>query len=341
MQRSVLTLVTRRLTGALPSLFAVVIVTFVIMRLLPGDPAAYFAGAAASEEAVKQIRTQLGLDESILRQFVIYLQALAQGDMGRSFTTGQPVHQDLLERFPASLELTLMGLLMATLVGLPLGVLAATRPNSWVDHVCRLLTTSGVCLPTFFTGLVLIYIFYYLLGWAPAPMGRLDLFSSAPDEVTGFYLIDSALMGDWQLFGRALAQLILPAITLGLFALAPLARMTRAGMLGVLNSDFIRSARAAGLPRHVILVRYALRNSLLPVVNTMGMVFSYLLGINVLVEKVFAWPGVGSYALEALTSSDYAPVQGFVLAIAVLYVLLNLTVDLICSLIDPRMERSA
>jgi ABC-type dipeptide/oligopeptide/nickel transport system permease component len=338
MQTTLFNLIGRRLLGAIPSLFAVIVVTFVIMRLLPGDPAAFFAGAAATEEAVAQIRTQLGLDESIFTQFWIYLQALAQGDMGRSFTTGQPVTTDLLERMPASLELTLLGLLIAVVIGLPLGMLAATHPNSWVDHLCRLLTTSGVCLPTFFTGLVLIYIFYYLLGWAPAPMGRLDLFSSPPTDVTGFYLIDSVLMGDWELFRAALAQLILPAISLALFALAPLARMTRAGLLGVLNSDFIRTARANGLSRQTILWRYALRNSLLPVVNTMGMVFSYLLGINVLVEKVFAWPGIGSYALEALMSSDYAPVQGFVLAIAVLYVLLNLTVDLTCSLIDPRME---
>lgn len=338
MQTTLFNLISRRLLGAIPSLFAVIVVTFVIMRLLPGDPAAFFAGAAATEEAVAQIRTQLGLDESIFTQFWIYLQALAQGDMGRSFTTGQPVTTDLLERMPASLELTLLGLLIAVVIGLPLGMLAATHPNSWVDHLCRLLTTSGVCLPTFFTGLVLIYIFYYLLGWAPAPMGRLDLFSSPPTHVTGFYLIDSALIGDWELFRAALAQLILPAISLALFALAPLARMTRAGLLGVLNSDFIRTARANGLSRQTILWRYALRNSLLPVVNTMGMVFSYLLGINVLVEKVFAWPGIGSYALEALMSSDYAPVQGFVLAIAVLYVLLNLTVDVTCSLIDPRME---
>mgnify|MGYP001214735258 FL=1 len=341
MQNSTLNLILQRLTGAIPSLFAVIVVTFVVMRLLPGDPAAFFAGAAASAEAVEQIRQQLGLNESLLKQFWIYLKDLLQGDMGRSFTTGQPVTQDLMERLPASLELTLLGLLLAIIIGLPLGILAATRPNSWIDHLCRLLTTSGVCLPTFFTGLVLIYIFYYLLGWAPAPMGRLDLFSSPPQDVTGFYLIDSALAGEWTIFRSALAQLILPAITLALFALAPLARMTRAGMLGVLNSDFIRSAKAAGLPVRVILVRYALRNSLLPVVNTMGMVFSYLLGINVLVEKVFAWPGIGSYALEALIASDYAPVQGFVLSIAVLYVLLNLIVDLLCSLIDPRVERAA
>lgn len=338
MQANLIVMVGKRLVGSVPSLLAVIVVTFVIMRLLPGDPAAFFAGAAATQEAVEQVRTQLGLDRSPLAQFWIYIQALVQGDMGRSFTTGQPVTQDLLERLPASLELSLLGLLLALLIGLPLGMLAATRPNSWIDHLCRLVTTSGVCLPTFFTGLVLIYIFYYLLGWAPAPMGRLDLFSTAPPKVTGFFTIDSLLAGDLALFKNALSQLILPSITLGLFALAPLARMTRAGLLGVLNADFIRTAKACGLPRRVILVRYALRNTLLPVVNTMGMVFSYLLGINVLVEKVFAWPGVGSYALEALISSDYAPVQGFVLAIALLYVLLNLLVDVTCCLIDPRVE---
>lgn len=331
----------QRLAGALPSLFAVIVITFLIMRLLPGDPAAFFAGPAATAEAVEQVREQLGLNRSLTAQFFDYLIDLAHGDLGQSLTTGQPVTQDLMTRLPASIELTVCGLVLAVFIGLPLGVLAALRQNSWIDHLCRLLTTVGVCLPTFFTGLLLIYVFYYLLGWAPPPLGRIDLFLSAPPPITGLYLVDSVIAGDWEVLGSAMAQLVLPAITLGLFALAPLARMTRAGMIGVLSADFIRTARANGLSQYTILVRYALRNVLLPVVNTMGMVFSYLLGINVLVEKVFAWPGIGSYALEALMASDYAPVQGFVLSMALLYVLLNLAVDVICTLLDPRAGRTA
>ena len=333
-----LNLILRRLAGAIPSVIGVVVVTFVLTRALPGDPAAFFAGPAATTEAVEEVRRALGLDRSLIVQFGYYLRDLAQGNLGNSLSTGQPVARELVTRLPASLELTLLGLLFAAIVAIPLGVLAATRPGSWIDHLCRLATTAGVSLPTFFTGLFLAYIFYYLLGWSPSPIGRLDPVYSPPDPVTGFYLIDSLLMGDWELFRASLSQLLLPAITLGLFVMAPLARMTRASMLGVLSSDFVRTARASGLSRSTVLYTYAFRNALLPIVTTLGMVFSFLLGSNVLVEKVFAWPGIGSYALEALVSSDYAPVQGFVLAMALLYVALNLAIDVLYGVIDPRVQ---
>jgi peptide/nickel transport system permease protein len=201
-----------------------------------------------------------------------------------------------------------------------------------------MLTTAGVSLPIFFTGLLLVYVFYFLLGWAPAPLGRLDAFSSAPPARSGFYLIDSVLAGEPGTFWASLRQLVLPAVTLGLFAMAPIARMTRGAMLGVLGSDFIRTARASGLGRITVLFAYAFRNAMLPVITTLGMVFSFLLGANVLVEKVFAWPGVGSYALEALIASDYAPVQGFVLTMATIYVLLNLMIDVLYGVVDPRVR---
>jgi ABC-type dipeptide/oligopeptide/nickel transport system permease component len=332
-----LRMVFTRLGAALPSLLGVVLITFFLMRALPGDPAAFFAGPAATPEAVEQVRQRLGLDRSLLVQLGLYLRALAAGDLGVSLTTGQPVASELAARLPASLELTLAGLFLAIAVGIPAGVLAATRPGSWVDHACRLLATLGVSLPSFFTGLVLIYVLYFRLGWAPAPMGRLDAFTSAPENtVTGFLLVDSLLAGDFTLFRAAVAQLALPALTLGAFAMAPLARMTRASMLGVLGSEAIRTARAAGLGRARVLWSYALRSALLPVLTTVGMVFSFLLGANVLVEKVFSWPGLGSFALEALVASDYAPVQGFVLAMASLYVLLNLGIDVVHGLVDPR-----
>lgn len=332
-----LSLIGRRLLQAVPVVMGIIVVTFVLTRALPGDPAVYFAGPAADEQSIAQIRASLGLDKSWPEQFLIYLKSLAQGDLGNSISTGQPVIEELRRRLPASLELTLVGLLLAIGVALPLGVLAATRPNSWVDHLCRLIVTAGVSLPTFFTGLFLIYIFYFLLGLSPAPLGRLNIVFLPPPHVTGFYLIDSLLAGDFSLFLVALEQLLLPAATLGLFALAPLARMTRASMLQVLSSDFIRTARANGLTRRQVLFTYAFRNAMLSVLTTLGMVFSFLLGANVLVEKVFAWPGIGSFAVEALVTSDYAAVQGFVLAMAVMYVLLNLLIDVAYTIVDPRV----
>lgn len=328
----------KRLLGALPNLLGVVVITFLLTRALPGDPAAYFAGASATQEAIDQVRVQLGLDKSLIEQFLRYLGELARGELGTSLTTGQPVLTELLARLPASLELVLLALVLACAIALPLGVLAATRPGSWIDQLCRVITTAGVSMPTFFTGLVLAYVFYFLLGWAPAPLGRLDPVFSPPPLVTGFYLIDAALVGDGALWWASFRQLVLPTITMALFVLAPIARMTRASMLQVLGSDFIRTARASGLSAPTVLVTYALRNALLPVVTTLGMVFGFMLGSSVVIEKVFAWPGVGSYAIDALTASDYAPIQGFVLAMGVLFVLLNIAVDLLYTLIDPRVS---
>jgi peptide/nickel transport system permease protein len=333
-----LSMIARRLIVAVPSLMGVVIVTFLLTRALPGDPAAYFAGPAATKEAIEQIRVRLGLDQSLARQFVHYVGDLARGDLGVSLTTGQPVVTEIKTRLPASGELTLLGLIVSMAIAIPLGILAATRPGSLVDHACRVVATAGVSLPVFFTGLILVYVFYYLLGWSPAPLGRLDVFFSAPPPVTGFYLIDSLIAGNGELFMASLSQLFLPALTLGIFSLAPIARMTRASMLAVLSSDFVRTARASGLSPLTVVVTYAFRNAMLPVVTTLGMVFSFLLGANVLVEKVFAWPGIGSYAVEALIASDFAPVQGFVLTMAVLYVALNLLIDVLYGLIDPRVR---
>lgn len=331
-------LIGKRLLGALPNLLGVMVISFLLTRALPGDPAAYFAGGAATQEAVEQVRRALGLDRPLPEQFLRYVADIARGDLGISLTTGQPVLQELLARLPASLEMVLLALVLSCAVAIPLGVMAATRPGSWVDQLCRLVTTMGVSLPTFFTGLLLAYVFYFLLGWAPAPLGRLDPVFSPPPAVTGLYLIDAALAGDAALWWASLRQLMLPVLTMAVFVLAPIARMTRASMLQVLSADFVRTARASGLSATTVLVRYALRNALLPVVTTLGMVFGFMLGSSVVVEKVFGWPGVGSYAIDALTASDYAPVQGFVLAMGVLFVLLNLLVDVLYTLIDPRVS---
>ena len=328
----------KRFLQAIPTVIGIVIITFLLTRALPGDPAVFFAGPAATAQSIEDIRTQLGLDQPMAVQFVRYLQDLMHGELGQSMTTGQPVMDELMRRLPASLELTLVALILSLAVALPLGILAATHQDTWIDQLCRFIVTAGVSLPTFFTGLLLVYIFYFLLGWAPPPLGRLDILYLSPPHITGFYLIDSILAGEIDVFWSSLKQLALPAITLALFTLAPLARMTRAAMLQSLASDYVRTARACGLSYPKVLRVYALRNALLPVVTTLGMVFSFALGANVLVEKVFSWPGIGSFAIEALVASDYAAVQGFVLAMALLFVFLNLCVDLLYTLIDPRVK---
>jgi dipeptide transport system permease protein len=336
-----LRMILKRSLFALPSLVGVIIVTFLLTRALPGDPAAYFAGPAATTEAIEQVRVKLGLDKPLIIQFGNYVADLARGDLGTSLTTGQPVVTDIRNRLPASAELTLLGLIVSMLIAVPLGILAATKPGSLADHLCRVISTAGVSLPVFFTGLILVYVFYYLLGIAPAPLGRLDTFLSAPPRITGFYLIDSLIAGDGEVFVSSLKQLVLPAMTLAIFSLAPIARMTRASMLAVLASDFVRTARASGLSPATVIVTYAFRNAMIPVITTLGMVFSFLLGANVLVEKVFAWPGIGSYAVEALVASDFAPLQGFVLTMAIMYVLLNLLIDILYGVIDPRVRIEA
>lgn len=328
----------KRLSTAIPSVIGVVIVTFLLTRVLPGDTAAYFAGPAATPQAIEEIRKNLGLDRPLPEQFVRYVRDLARGDFGTSLTTGQPVITDIAQRLPASAELTLLGLIISMGIAVPLGIMAAVKQGSIIDHACRIIATAGVSLPVFFTGLILVYVFYFILGFAPAPLGRLDIFYSTPPHVTGFYLIDSLIAGDLEVFRAALSQLILPAATLAIFSLAPITRMTRASMLAVLSSDFVRTARASGLSPRMVIVTYAFRNAMLPVITTLGMVFSFLLGANVLVEKVFAWPGIGSYAIEALIASDFAPIQGFVLTMAILYVLLNLAIDLLYGVIDPRVR---
>jgi ABC-type dipeptide/oligopeptide/nickel transport system permease component len=329
----------KRLLGTVPSLLGVIVLTFFISHALPGDPAAFFAGPAANAASIASIRTTLGLDRPLPEQFLHYVNALVHGDLGHSLTTGQPVLTDLVERLPASLELSAFALLFAVGLALPLGVWAATRVNGPVDHACRGLVTVSAAFPTFFVGLLLVYIFYFLLGWAPQPLGRLnEIAFSPPPRVTGAYTVDALIAGDWGVLRATLSQLVLPAISLGLFALAPIARITRAAMLEALSSDFVRTARASGLPVGKILITYAFRNVLLPVSSVLGMVFSFLLGSNVLIEQVFGWQGVGAYAVSAVIASDYAAVQGFVLMMALLYVLLNLAVDIFAALIDPRVR---
>lgn len=327
----------QRIALALPSLVGVIIISFILAHALPGDPAIYFAGASADDQSIAEVRQKLGLDKPLPIQFIYYCKNLFTGDLGVSLSTGQSVAFELKSRLPASLELTLSGLGLAIIIAIPLGILAALKSNSWADHVCRIVVTAGASTPIFFSGLFLVFIFYYLLGWAPSPVGRLDFIYLSPPHITGFYTIDALLAGDAETFWAALRQIILPATTLALFALAPIARMTRSAMLTALGSEYVKAAMANGISERKVILVYALRNASLPLITIMGLVFSYLLGANVLVEKVFSWPGIGSFAVDALVASDYAAIQGFVLAMAVGFVLLNLTIDILYTLVDPRV----
>lgn len=325
------------LLSAIPTLFGVLLATFLLTRVLPGDPAVFFASNPSMTNAdIDALRQSLGLDQSLFQQFLLYLKAMAQGDLGQSFSTGLPVLTEITNRLPASAELTVMAFLMAVSVAIPLGMLAALRQGSLWDHGARLLATLGVSMPTFVTGILLIYIFYFLVGIAPEPIGRIDPFLFEPDRITGFLTIDALFAGDAEVFWAALKQMLLPAVTMALFAVAPLTRMTRASMLDAMGSEFIRTARASGLSKRKIVMTYAFRNAMLPLITTMGMTLSYMLGANVLVERVFAWPGIGSFAMDSIINLDYAPLQGFMLVMALIFILINLATDVLSAIIDPR-----
>ena len=328
----------KRLLLVVPTLFGVTVITFTLTYLLPGNPALVKAGPLATPEHIAEMERRMGLDRPLVVQYWRYVSGVVRGDLGESAATGRPVMQDLLQRVPATLELTLASLLVALGIGIPLGVVAAVRRDGWVDHVSRLLGVGGVAMPTFWTGLLVLYVFFYKLGVAPPPLGRLSAGASAPTAITGLYTVDALVTGNWPALRSALAQLVLPALTLGFSVMAPLTRMVRATMLEVLESDYIKAAWAAGLPRRTIVYGDALRNCMIPVITLIGVVFGFLMAGNVVVEIVFAWPGIGNYAVTSLMSKDAGPIQSFVLFVAVVYVLVNLAVDLAYGLVDPRIR---
>lgn len=330
-------LVTRVLL-VVPTLFGVTVVTFVLTYLLPGNPALVKAGPLATPEHIEEMERRMGLDRPVPVQYWRYLSALVRGDFGESATTGRPVLEDFRQRVPATLELTVASLVLAIALGIPLGVVAAVRRDGPVDHVSRLLGVGGVAMPTFWTGLLAVYVFFYQLGVAPPPLGRLSPGVTAPPGVTGLYTVDALLAGHWRALASALHQLMLPALTLGFSVMAPVTRMVRATMLEILESDYVKAAWAAGLPRRTIVYGDALRNCMIPVITLIGVVFGFLMAGNVVVEIVFAWPGIGNYAVTSLLTKDAAPIQGFVLFVAAVYVLVNLAVDLLYGLVDPRIR---
>lgn len=326
-----------RIVTTAPILFGVIVVTFLLIRALPGDPAVYYASSPnAGPAEIALVREQLGLNKSIPEQFWRYLVELASGNFGNSMLTGQPVLHDFAQRLPATIELAVFAFIIGVGTSLPLGILAAIYRGGWIDQMCRIGSSVAAAMPVFFFGLLLIYVFYFLLGVAPEPIGRLPGWAIPPPTVTGFLTIDCLLAGDWELFRAALGHMILPAAAMAIFAIAPLMRMMRSGMIDALDSDYIKAARAYGLSSTRIVLGYALPNALVPVFATMGMVLSTMIGANIMIEKLFAWPGIGAYAINALIGLDYAPVQAFVLIVAIMFVLLTLLIDIVSSAVDPR-----
>ena len=331
-------LIRQRCWGLILVVAGVCVITFIISHLIPGDPARLLAGDRASDEIVRHIRQQLGLDLPLWQQFARYVDALLHGDLGTSIRTGRPVLEDLKTFFPATLELAFCALLIALLVGIPLGVLSAVYRNRWTDHLVRLMALTGISTPAFWLGLGVIVLFYGKLDWLPGS-GRLDDWFDPPTRVSGFYLLDSLLEGNIEVFFNALQHLILPAATLAFVHLGIVARQIRSAMLEQLNEDYIRTALASGLPKFTIVVRYALPNALIPSITVLGLALGELLYGAVLTETVFAWPGMGAYVVSSIQALDFPAVMGFAIVVSFAYVLVNLVVDLLYLWIDPRMGR--
>jgi peptide/nickel transport system permease protein len=334
-----LTYLGRRLILAAVALFGVVLVAFLVAHSIPADPLAMVLSEQATKDPTirEAFIKRWGLDRSLPEQFITYLTNVLHGDLGESFTTRRPVLQDLKQFLPATIELSLAALAVAVCVGVPLGVWAAVRHNHLADHVARAVSLVGSASPIFWTGLIALYVFYYLLGLAPGP-GRLDSHQTMPPRVTGFLLIDSLLKGDRELFSAAVRHLILPALVLGWFIMGLIARTTRSSLLEVLAADYVRTARSKGLKEGVVVGFHALRNALIPVVTVIGLTFASLLSGAVLTETVFAWPGIGRYAVTASTRLDYPAILGVTMLTAVIYIVVNLIVDLVYGVLDPRIR---
>ena len=330
--------IARRLLNLIPVLLGITLLVFVFLHLIPGDPAVVMAGERATPEQVAALREQLGLNQPLPLQYLVFLGNLLRFNFGTSIISGVPIAQEIRIRWPATFELSVAAMLVAVILGIPAGVLAAVRKNSAVDNLTMSASLLGVSLPVYWLGLLLVYLFAVNLHWLP-PSGRLSIdagFNFKP--ITGFYVLDALLQGNLKALQDVLAHLILPAITLGTIPLAILARITRSAMLEVLSQDYIRTARAKGLLERWVIFKHALKNALLPVVTIIGLQFGTLLGGAILTETIFSWPGIGSWIYEGILARDYPVVQGGVVFVAVAFVLINLLVDLSYAFLDPRIQ---
>lgn len=318
-------------------LLIVSLIVFFLVRQLPGDPTYLYAGPYATPERIEVVRRQLGLDQPVWSQYGRYVQRLLVGDFGTSMRTSQPVAQDLLQRFPATLELIGYAVLFCVLIAVPLGVYTAIKSTGLLNRAVFVYGMMAGSLPDFWFGLLAIFVFFYKLDWLPGPMGRLDLMVSKPDDITGLYTVDSLMTGNWDALASAGSQLVLPVAVLTFVYMPLVLKNAQAAMQEMLASEFVTYARAAGLPRRVQW-RYALTNALPPIITVTGILTWFLLGGAVLVETVFAWGGLGQYAVQSVVNSDYAALQGVVLLAATFTMVVFLLVDIAYFMIDPRIK---
>jgi ABC-type dipeptide/oligopeptide/nickel transport system permease component len=331
-----LVLVLNRVVWFVPTLLGLLAIVFFISHVIPADPAAFVAGENASPETIAAIRARLGLDQPIHVQFWRYILSILEGDMGRSIYTGRPVAEDLLSRLPATLEIAIAAVLVASVIGIPLGVISALRRNSWLDHVLRVVTIAGLAIASFWFAILLQLFFSMRLGWTPLH-GRIE--GWGPEPITGFYVIDSLIWKDYEVLFDALQHMILPVATLALPATATIVRFTRAGVLNALQSNYVLYETAMGYPRRLVVWKYVLRNALIGTVTQIGLIFGILLAGAVVVEAVFDWPGLGLFAVNSILNSDYNAVMGFTVIVGTMFIVVNLLVDILQGVMDPRETR--
>jgi ABC-type dipeptide/oligopeptide/nickel transport system permease component len=327
-----------RLAVAVPVVLGIVFLTFMLIRIGHQDPVAMLAGPLADASTYQMIRAELDLDRPLLQQFITYVNRLLHGDLGRSWQGGAPVLQELVRHFPITLELVVLAVGLAALIGIPVGIRAAMHPNGRFDQITRFGALTSFSIPTYWMGLMAILVFFYLLRWAPPPMGRLSLEVIAPPVVTGSVLVDSIVAGNWAAARSAATQLVLPVFCFTLLAMAPIIKHTRAVAIEIFGSDYMRFARASGFSR-ATLRRMALRNALVPVLTFLGTEITSLLAAASLIEYIFSWGGLGQLGLNAILQGDFAVVQGYVLTLALFSVVVFLLVDLAVLLLEPRSHR--
>lgn len=329
----------RRLLLLIPILLGLTVVIFMLIRLLPGDPAGAILGERATPESLERVRAALGLDRPLIEQYWEYVSGLARLDLGSSFLSGRDVTTDFMQRFPATIELTVAAMIFALSLGIPLGMLTAKRRGTWIDGTGTALSLIGISIPIFFLGLMLKWMF--AIQWPILPdSGRIDLITYYIPRVTNFMTVDAILAGEWGGFMDALRHLILPGVALGTIPLAIIMRITRASVIDVLNEDYVRTANAKGLRSNIVNRRHVLRNALLPVITVIGLQLGLLLGGAILTETIFGWGGVGKWIYDAVVNNDYQVIQSGVLLLAMIFILVNLAVDVGYAYLNPRIRYS-
>lgn len=327
----------RRISLIVPVLLGVTLITFVLTRVMPGNPIDRITSDYVPQARIRELKREAGLEDPLYIQYGRYIRDLMKGDLGTSFITGLPVASQLAQRLPATFELTTYAMLVTVLIGIGMGMLAAVKRDGFIDHIVRVISVAGYSMPIFWLGLVLIFIFFFKLRLAPAPLGRISPNLPAPAKLTGLYTIDSIVQGNWTALVASARALMLPVVSLALPSLAPIARITRSEMVEALDSEYVRTARSLGLAKSTVL-RCSLTNGLLPIVTMAANVYGFLLSGSVLVECIFAWPGMGQYAFSGIANSDYTAVQGYIILVSFAYSVLYLVLDILYTLLDPRVE---